>query len=73
MDIKWIDQILQDTAYVHTGGSPEELKCAQYLVEQCAKLGLEAHIEEFDVDMADMKKAVLLVGKGLLYWVEEFF
>ena len=61
MDIKWIDQILQDTAYVHTGGSPEELKCAQYLVEQCAKLGLEAHIEEFDVDMADMKKASLLV------------
>ena len=61
MDIKWIDQIWQDTAYVHTGGSPEELKCAQYLVEQCAKLGLEAHIEEFDVDMADMKKAVLLV------------
>ena len=61
MDIKWIDQILQDTAYVHTGGSPEELKCAQYLVEQCAKLGLEAHIEEFDVAMADMKKASLLV------------
>jgi len=61
MDTKWIDQILQDTAYVHTGGTAEELKCAEYLVEQCAKLGLEAHIEEFDVDMADMKKAVLLV------------
>lgn len=61
MDIKWIDQILQDTAYVHTGGTAEELKCAEYLVAQCAKLGLEAHIEEFDVDMADMKKAVLLV------------
>ena len=61
MDIKWIDQILQDTAYVHTGGTAEELKCAEYLVEQCAKLGLKAHIEEFDVDMSDMKKAVLLV------------
>ena len=66
MDIKWIDQILQDTAYVHTGGSPEELKCAEYLAAQCARLGLEAHIEEFDVDMADMKKAVLLVdGKEI--------
>lgn len=61
MDTKWIDQILQDTAYVHTGGTAEELKCAEYLVEQCAKLGLDAHIEEFDVPMADMKKAVLLV------------
>ena len=66
MDIKWIDQILQDTAYVHTGGTAEELKCAEYLVAQCANLGLEAHIEEFDVDMADMKKAVLLVdGKEI--------
>ena len=66
MDIKWIDQILQDTAYVHTGGTAEELKCAEYLVAQCARLGLEAHIEEFDVDMADMKKAVLLVdGKEI--------
>lgn len=61
MDIKWIDQILRDTAYVHTGGSAEELKCAEYLVAQCAKLGAEAHIEEFDVAMSDMKKAVLLV------------
>ena len=61
MDTKWIDQILQDTAYVHTGGTAEELKCAEYLVEQCGKLGLEAHIEEFDVPMSDMKKAVLLV------------
>lgn len=61
MDIKWIDQILRDTAYVHTGGSAEELECAEYLVAQCAKLGAEAHIEEFDVAMSDMKKAVLLV------------
>ena len=66
MDIKWIDQILQDTAYVHTGGTAEELKCAEYLVAQCGKLGLEAHIEEFDVPMSDMKKAVLLVdGKEI--------
>lgn len=61
MDIKWIDQILRDTAYVHTGGSAEELKCAEYLAAQCAKLGAEAHIEEFDVAMSDMKRAVLLV------------
>lgn len=61
MDIKWIDRILRDTAYVHTGGSAEELKCAEYLAAQCAKLGAEAHIEEFDVAMSDMKRAVLLV------------
>ncbi len=61
MDTKWIDQILQDTAYVHTGGSEEELKCARYLVQQCAKLGLDAYIEEFDTDMATIHSATLTV------------
>ena len=32
MDTKWINQILQDTAYVHTGGTAEELE--RWLKEQ---------------------------------------
>ena len=35
MDIQKIDAILQETAYVRTGGSPDELRCALYLQQQC--------------------------------------
>ena len=52
MDANEIMQILKETAYVRTGGSSEELRCANYLVECCAKLGLEAKLESFPVAMA---------------------
>ncbi len=61
MDTKEMMQIFRDTAYVRMGGSDEELRCAEYLKEQCAKLGLEAAIEPFDVDMAEIQGAALLV------------
>ena len=61
MDAKYIDQIFQDTAYVRMGGSQEELKCAEYLKDQCEKLGLKAYLESFEVEMADIKDAALLV------------
>ena len=57
MDAKQIMQIFEDTAYVRMGGSMEELKAAEYLVEQCAKLGLKAEIQPFDVDMATIQEA----------------
>lgn len=63
MDIGKIDQIFAETAYVRTGGSNEELKCAEYLKEKCAEMGLDAYLEEFEVEMADIKKASL--------WVDE--
>ena len=66
MDIKKIDTILQETAYVRTGGSPEELRCALYLQQQCKELGYEAKLESFSVDMANMKTATLTVdGKQI--------
>ena len=59
-------KIFEDTAYVRMGGSPEELQCAEYLKQCCADMGLEAKIEAFDVDMADMKFASLTVdGKEI--------
>lgn len=61
MDLKKINQIFADTAYVRTGGSNEELRCAQYLQAQCAELGLKAEIETFDVQMATIRQATLLV------------
>ena len=60
MNAKEIMNIFEDTAYVRMGGSAEELRAAKYLLEQCAKLGQTATIEEFDVDMATMEKAEFL-------------
>ena len=66
MQAQDIMKIFEDTAYVRMGGSPEELKAAKYLQEKCAQLGLEAKLEAFDVDMATIEEAVLLVdGKEI--------
>lgn len=66
MDSKRIMQILEETAYHRVSGTEEELKAANYLKDKCAEIGLEAHIEAFDVEMADIKKAVLIAdGKEI--------
>ena len=62
MNLKQMEQIFQDTAYIRTGGSQEELKCAQYLQSKCKELGMEATLEAFEVEMAEIKKAVLKVN-----------
>ncbi|MBR2889379.1 MAG: M28 family peptidase [Oscillospiraceae bacterium] len=61
MDIQKIMQIFDDTAYVRMGGSPEELKAAQYLAACCAEFGAEAKLEAFPVQMANIQEAKLLV------------
>ena len=61
-----IMKIFEETAYVRMGGSAEELRCAEYLKEQVAGLGLEAAIEAFPVQMATIEEAVLTVdGKEI--------
>ena len=60
MEAKQIMKIFEDTAYVRMGGSPEELKTAQFLQKCCADMGLEASIEGFAVDMANLQEAVFL-------------
>ena len=61
-----IMQIFTDTAYVRMGGSPEELRAAQYIQNKCAELGLKAEIEAFEVDMATIRTATLEVdGKQI--------
>ena len=59
MNANQIMKIFEETAYVRMGGSPEELKAAEYLKDQCAKLGLEAQIVPFQVDMANIHTAKL--------------
>lgn len=61
MNTKQINQIFADTAYVRMGGREEELKCANYLKDKCAEMGLEAYLEEFEVDLADIEEAELIV------------
>ena len=66
MNEKKIMKLFRETAYVRMGGSPEEKKTAQYLVQQCADLGLTAYTEEFPVDMATIREAALTVdGKAI--------
>ena len=60
MDIQKINQIFADTAYIRTGGSAEELKCAEYLAGLCAEFGGNAEIQSFPVGMAKIRKATLL-------------
>ena len=61
MDAKQIMKIFEDTAYVRMGGSQEELRTAKYLMTKLEDMGLKAAIEEFDVDMAEIEAAQLLV------------
>ena len=51
-----IMQIFHDTAYVRMGGTQEELRTAEYLRQRVAALGLEAGLEAFPVDMADLEE-----------------
>ena len=61
MDTKKLEQYFLDTAYVRTGGSEEELRCAEYIKARCEAFGGKAYLEEFEVDMADIKEAVFTV------------
>lgn len=61
MDTKTISRIFEETAYVRMGGSEEELRAAKYLAAECAKFGCEAALESFQVDMATIHNATLLV------------
>ena len=61
MDASKIMQILRDTAYIRTGGSQEELRCAQYLMKCCSQLGLQAKLEPFAVQVSQIHEAVLEV------------
>ena len=54
-------QIFKETAYVRMGGSKEELACAQYIKDKCAEFGGKAEIESFEVDMATIQEAKLIV------------
>lgn len=61
MNVRDIMKIFEETAYVRMGGTQEELRTAEYLAAKCAEFGCEGRLEAFDVDMATMETAMLLV------------
>ena len=66
MNKKKLANIFRQTAYVRMGGTAEELRCAEYLQQQCQEMGLEAKIEGFPVQMANIERASLVVdGKAI--------
>ncbi len=66
MNQRKLKQIFLDTDYVHTSGSAEELRAAEYLKARCEEMGVSAHLEGFSVPMGEIEEAVLLAdGKEI--------
>ena len=59
MNNRAIRKILKDTDFIHTSGTAEELKVAEYLKAQCEAMGVKAWLESFPVAMATMQDAHL--------------
>lgn len=60
MEQNIIKKILEDTAFVHVSGTPEELKVAEYLKAACEERGVPAAIETFEVPGSDIEHSRLL-------------
>lgn len=61
MDKQLISSILENTAYVRVGGSEEEKTCSEYLKTLLDGISLEARSEDFEVQMATIHEASLIV------------
>lgn len=61
MEQNTIMQIFKDTAYIRTGGSEQELQCAEYLAEKAKQFGADVKILPFDVPMSHIRQARLEV------------
>lgn len=59
MTTEKIKKILEQTAYVRTGGTLEELRCARYIQTLLEELGLESTLMPFPVELSEVHEAVL--------------
>ena len=66
MRSKQIEKIFRETAYVRMGGRDEEKQTAEYIKEVCRGFGGEAYFEEFEVDLADVKRAELYIDGKMI-------
>lgn len=66
MDANKLMKILGDCAYVRTGGTKEELCCANYILNQIEEFGLQGYLQPFEVPLAEIEQAELWVdGKQI--------
>lgn len=56
-------ETLKNFAYVRTGGSPEELKAAEYLKSKFEEIGLKAKLESFKVQASEIESCSLIITK----------
>lgn len=57
MNASQIDKIFEDMAFIRVGGSPEELRAAEYLRDQLSQWGQRAEIVPFPVPMTEIQEA----------------
>jgi len=60
MTAEQLKRIFEETDYVHTSGTPEELRAAEFLKSRCGETGVSARLEAFRVPMAEMEEASVL-------------
>lgn len=54
-----LETVFENTDFVHTSGTKEELQVAVYLKKQCENIGAQVKMENFRVPMSTIKKAHL--------------
>ena len=54
-----LETVFENTDFVHTSGTKEELQVAVYLKKQCENIGAQVKMENFRVSMCTIKKAYL--------------
>ncbi|MBU5679622.1 M28 family metallopeptidase [Blautia sp. MSJ-9] len=54
-----LETVFENTDFVHTSGTKEELQVAVYLKKQCENIGTQVKMENFRVPMCTIKKAHL--------------
>ena len=59
-----LQQIFDNTDFVHASGTKEELQVAEYLKMQCEKAGVTARLEGFRVAMGEISVRQLSARSG---------
>ena len=52
---------LTDLSFERVTGTPAEKKAAEMLIAECAKSGVEAHLESYEIDMPEITQALFAV------------
>ena len=55
-------QEVKDLSYERVTGTEDEKRAAEYLKAECAKLGVEAHFETYEIEKSTIEKVELTVG-----------